>query len=188
MGVLETRLPQHLGLRRTDLRHTGATFIAIVTASLLIGPLTITIIIFGPAGASSAMAEAIDAGLTAAEVAASSVSTVFSSDTSFSSSESSKMMTLPSPGGPRMSWLRSPKSFLVNSASVMKFSHLKIRKDQSSEPSRRSRPIRTLVSRGGVRRSPTETLVVAEIQMAPAVESWRRWVKDFPLGRESSHV
>jgi hypothetical protein len=175
MGVLETCLPQHLGLRRTGLRHTGTTFVAIVTASLLIGPLTITIIIFGPAGASSAMAKAVDAGLTAAEVAASSVLAVFSSDTSFSSSEPSKMMTLSSPGGLRMSRLRSPKSFLVNSASrevsVMKFSHLKIRKDQSTEPSQRSRPIRTLVSRGGVRRSLTETLVVVEIQMAPAMES-----------------
>jgi hypothetical protein len=31
-------------------------------------------------------------------------------------------------------------------------------------------------------------LVVTEIQMAPTVEFWCRWVKDFPLGRESAHV
>jgi hypothetical protein len=24
--------------------------------------------------------------------------------------------------------------------------------------------------------------------MAPMVESWHRWAKDFPLGRESTHV
>jgi hypothetical protein len=48
MGVLETRLPQHLGLRRNGLSRTGTTSIAIVTAGLLIGPLIITIIIFCP--------------------------------------------------------------------------------------------------------------------------------------------
>jgi hypothetical protein len=48
MDVLETRLPQHLGLRRSGLRRTGATSIAIATTGLLIRPLIITIIIFHP--------------------------------------------------------------------------------------------------------------------------------------------
>jgi hypothetical protein len=89
-------------------------------------PLIITIIFFVPSGASSATTEAVGTRLTAAEVAASSVPAVFSSDASLSSSESSRMMTLPSLGGPRMSQLWSPKSFLANSASrevsAMKFS------------------------------------------------------------------
>jgi hypothetical protein len=48
MCVLETLLPQHLGLRRSSLRRTGATSVAIATAGLLIGPLIITIIILCP--------------------------------------------------------------------------------------------------------------------------------------------
>jgi hypothetical protein len=68
---------------------------------------------------------AVEARLTAAEVAAGSVPAVFSSYASSSPSESSRMMTLPSPGGLRMSQLRLLKSFLVNSASrevlAMKF-------------------------------------------------------------------
>jgi hypothetical protein len=103
MGILETCLPQRLALRRDGLRLAGATFAAVATASILIRPLIIIIIIFTPAGASSASTEAVEAGLTAAEVAAGPVLVVFSYSASFSSSESSRMMTLPSPSGPRMS-------------------------------------------------------------------------------------
>jgi hypothetical protein len=71
-------------------------------------------------------AEVVGVGLTAVEVAVSLVSIVFSFGASFSSSESSRMMILSSPDDSRMSWLRSPKSFLVNSVprevSAMKFS------------------------------------------------------------------
>jgi hypothetical protein len=73
---------------------------------------------FTPVGASSASVEVVEVGLTAAEVAAVSLPVVFSSCTSSSSSsESLRIMILSSPDGPRMSWLRSPKSFLVNSSS-----------------------------------------------------------------------
>jgi hypothetical protein len=63
-------------------------------------------------------AEAVETGLTAAEVAASSAPADFSScASSFSSSESLSMMTMPSPGGPRRSRLSSPKRHWVNSKS-----------------------------------------------------------------------
>jgi hypothetical protein len=39
MGVLETRLPQHLGLRRDSLRLAGVTSAAVAATSLLIGPM-----------------------------------------------------------------------------------------------------------------------------------------------------
>jgi hypothetical protein len=52
-----------------------------------------------------------------AEDGTTSVLVAFSTGTSFSSSESLRMMILPSPGGPRTSWLRSPKSLLMNSSS-----------------------------------------------------------------------
>jgi hypothetical protein len=45
------------------------------------------------------------------------ISTAASSCASSSSSESLRTMILPSPGGPRMSRLRSPKSFLASSSS-----------------------------------------------------------------------
>jgi hypothetical protein len=48
MGILETRLPQDLGLRRGGLRLISATSTVVVAASLLIGPLIITIIVFCP--------------------------------------------------------------------------------------------------------------------------------------------
>jgi hypothetical protein len=48
MDVLETRLPQHLDLQRGGLRLIGDISIAVVVASLLIGPVIITIIIFRP--------------------------------------------------------------------------------------------------------------------------------------------
>jgi hypothetical protein len=48
MDVLETCLPQHLGLRRGGLRHTITTSITVVTTGLLIERLIITIIIFHP--------------------------------------------------------------------------------------------------------------------------------------------
>jgi hypothetical protein len=48
MDVLETCLPQHLGLQRGGLRRIVTTFIVVVTTSLLIGPLIITIIVFCP--------------------------------------------------------------------------------------------------------------------------------------------
>jgi hypothetical protein len=53
----------------------------------------------------------------AAEGGASSALTAVSSCVSSSSSESLMTMILPSSGGPRISRLRSPKSFLVNSSS-----------------------------------------------------------------------
>jgi hypothetical protein len=67
---------------------------------------------------SSASPEAVEVWLTATKVVASLVSIVFSSCTySSSSSESLRMMILPSPDDPRMSRLRSPKSLPVNSSS-----------------------------------------------------------------------
>jgi hypothetical protein len=45
MDVLETCLPQHLGLPRDGLRSTVTTSIVIAATGLLIGPLIITIII-----------------------------------------------------------------------------------------------------------------------------------------------
>jgi hypothetical protein len=48
MDALETCLPQHLGLRRGGLRRTVTTSIVVAATSLLIGPLIITIIIFHP--------------------------------------------------------------------------------------------------------------------------------------------
>jgi hypothetical protein len=57
-------------------------------------------------GVPMSSAEAVEAGLTAVEIAASSASVDFSScASSFSSSKSLGMMTLPSPGGLRKSWL-----------------------------------------------------------------------------------
>jgi hypothetical protein len=50
MGILETCLPQHLALRCGGLRLTGATFAAVATASFLIRPMIIIIIIFLPHG------------------------------------------------------------------------------------------------------------------------------------------
>jgi hypothetical protein len=41
------------------------------------------------------------------------------------------------------------------------------------------------VSEGGGKRHLREILVVAEIQTMSAVVSWRHWVEDFPLLRES---
>jgi hypothetical protein len=63
--------------------------------------------------------EAVEVGLTTAEVVIVSALVVFSSHASSSSSslESMRMMILSSSGGPRTSRLRSPKSFLVNSSS-----------------------------------------------------------------------
>jgi hypothetical protein len=52
-----------------------------------------------------------------AEGGAASALTAASSCASSSSSESLRTMILPSPGGPRMSRLRSPKSFLASSTS-----------------------------------------------------------------------
>jgi hypothetical protein len=49
-------------------------------------------------------------------------------------------------------------------------------------------PARTPASKGGVKRSQTGILVAVETQMAPAEESWRHWVKDFPLRTESIHA
>jgi hypothetical protein len=48
MDVLETCLPQHLGLRRGGLRRTVTTSTVDATTGLLIGPLIITITIFLP--------------------------------------------------------------------------------------------------------------------------------------------
>jgi hypothetical protein len=48
MNVLETCLPQHLGLRRGGLRRTVITSIVVAAIGLLIGPLIITIIVFHP--------------------------------------------------------------------------------------------------------------------------------------------
>jgi hypothetical protein len=61
------------------------------------------------AGASMSLAEVVEARLTAAKAAASSGAEDFSLRTSsFYSSESLRMMILPSLGGPRKSWLSSP--------------------------------------------------------------------------------
>jgi hypothetical protein len=60
------------------------------------------------AGVPMSLAEAVETGLTTAKTTASSVLTGFSSHaSSFSSLESLRMMTLPSLGGPRRSWLSS---------------------------------------------------------------------------------
>jgi hypothetical protein len=48
MDIIETCLPQHLGLRCGGLRRTIATSIAVAAIGLLIGPLVITIIVFCP--------------------------------------------------------------------------------------------------------------------------------------------
>jgi hypothetical protein len=61
--------------------------------------------------------EAIGARDFTAEYDATSALAAASSHTSSSSSESLRMMTLPSPGGPRTPRLRSPKSLLANSSS-----------------------------------------------------------------------
>jgi hypothetical protein len=64
------------------------------------------------------LVEAVETGLTIAEVAASSTPADFSSCASyFSSFESLRMMTLPSLGGPRRSQLSSSKRHWVNSKS-----------------------------------------------------------------------
>jgi hypothetical protein len=49
-------------------------------------------------------------------------------------------------------------------------------------------PARTSTSKGSVKRSPTGILVAVETQMAPTEEYWHRWVKDFPLQRESMNA
>jgi hypothetical protein len=126
MDALETCLPQHLGLRRGGLRRTVTTSIVVAATSLLIGPLIITIIMFHP------LRGIISNGRGSwCSVDSSRSSHEFGVDCLLiwrllSSLESSRMMTLPSPDGPRMSRLRSPKSFLANSASrevsAMKFS------------------------------------------------------------------
>jgi hypothetical protein len=41
------------------------------------------------------------------------------------------------------------------------------------------------VSEGGVKRPLREILVVVETQTTPSMESWRRWVENVPLWRES---
>jgi hypothetical protein len=61
--------------------------------------------------------KAVGAKDLAAEDGAASVSAAFSLRTSFSTSESLRMMILPSLGGPRTSRLRSPKSHLANYSS-----------------------------------------------------------------------
>jgi hypothetical protein len=69
-------------------------------------------------GASSVSAiEKVEVGIPVAEEGAASASAASSSRTSSSLSELLRMMTLPSPGSLRTSWLRSPKSLLMNSSS-----------------------------------------------------------------------
>jgi hypothetical protein len=108
------------------------------------------------------------------------------------SSELSRMMTLPSPGGLRMSRLRLPKSFLVNSASrevsAMEFFSSKDKERSITGGFPEELPCSKIGEQGQREEVSDRTLVVAEIQMAPVVELWRCWVKDFPLGRESTHV
>jgi hypothetical protein len=48
MGVLNTCLSRHLGLRCGSLRLVDATSTTVAAVSLLIGPLIITIIVFHP--------------------------------------------------------------------------------------------------------------------------------------------
>jgi hypothetical protein len=121
---------------------------------------------FAPIGASLASMEAVEAGLIAAEAAASSMPVVFSLRTS-SSSDSLRTMILPSPGDPRAAWLSSPKSLWVNSKSQKVVA---MRSSSSEDEDRlitRTFPesppplAQTPVSKGGVKRSPTR--------------SWWRW-------------
>jgi hypothetical protein len=60
--------------------------------------------------------------------------------------------------------------------------------DRSSEPSWRPLPAQTPESKGGVKRSQTGILVAVETQMTRMEESWRHYVKDFPLQREIVQV
>jgi hypothetical protein len=134
MDVLEICLPQRFGLRRGGLKRTVTTSIVVVATGLLIGPLIITIIVFRPLrgiiGNGGGSWRRVDNNSSSR----SSVPTVFSSDASFSSSESSRMMTMSSPGSLRMSQLRSLKSFLANSASR----EVSAMKSSSSEDKERS--------------------------------------------------
>jgi hypothetical protein len=67
--------------------------------------------------ASTSAVEMIGAEESSVEGGVALASAASSSRTSYSSSESLRMMMLPSLGGPRRSQLRSPNSFLVNSSS-----------------------------------------------------------------------
>jgi hypothetical protein len=140
---------------------------------------------------STASTEVIEVGDLTAEDGEASTSTAFSSRTSSSLSESLRMMILLSPGGPRTSRLRSPKSFLANSSSyetsVMRSPSLEDEKSPPLEPSRRI-PLLSLVSGGSVRKPPTETSAAAVIQMMPVVESWHRMTMGSPLWRKSERA
>jgi hypothetical protein len=102
------------------------------------------------------------------------------------------MMILLSPGGPRTSRLRSPKSFLANSSSyetsVMRSPSSEDEKSPPLEPSRRNPLAPTLVSGGSVRKPPTETSAAAVIQMMPTVESLHRMTMGSPLWRKSERA
>jgi hypothetical protein len=127
-------------------------------------------------GASSASVKVVEAGDRVAEEGAASVPVVFSSRTFYSSSsESLRMMILPSLGGPRMSRLRSPKSLLANSSSR----EVSVIRHSSSEDEERSTigafsedpPPQTPVSVGSMRRPSVGTSVAMVIQSLLAVES-----------------
>jgi hypothetical protein len=163
-----------------SLRLTSITSTTVVATNLLIGGLIIPIIMLCPVGTSSAVV--VEVGLTAAEAAASLVLVVFSSHTS-SSSQSLRMMILSSPGGPTITRLSSPKSLWANAKSwevaVMRSSSFEDEDRSITGAFLEPPPAWTLVSKDGVKTSPTEILVVVETQLAPMEESWRRWWRTF---------
>jgi hypothetical protein len=117
---------------------------------------------------------------TTAEDVASAVAVV-SSRASPSSSESLRMITLPSSSGPRRSQLRSPNSRQANSVSR----EVSTKKSSSSEDEESSitgmfpegPPCSNTSERGRHEEISDGDLMVVETQTALAVESWRRWVK-----------
>jgi hypothetical protein len=147
---------------------------------------------FAAIGASLASVEAVEAGLTAAEAAASSMPVVFSLRTS-SSSDSLRTMILQSPGDPRAAWLSSPKSLWVNSKSQK----VVAMRSSSSEDEDRlitrtfpesPSPGSNTGEQGWREEISDEILVAVETQITPVEESWCHWVKDFPLQRENMNA
>jgi hypothetical protein len=192
MGVLETRLPQHLGLRRSSLTHTDATSVAIAAAGLLNGLLIITIIIFR----SRRGIVSNDTG-SWRQVGSSRSSHEFSVDHLLIQCllffigviEDNDLAITRWPEDVAVEVTKKFLGELRVTRSVSDEVFLIEDKERSiirvflKEP-----PCSNTGEQGDMRRSPTGTLVVVEIQMASAAEPWRRWVKDFPLRRESAHV
>jgi hypothetical protein len=138
------------------------------------------------------LAKVVEVGDLAAEDGTALTSVAFSSCTSSSSSESLRMIILPSLDGPRMSRLRSPNSLLVN-ASSHKTSTMRSPSSEDEEISTTGAlpedPLAlTSVSGAGVMKFPAGTSMAAVIQMASTVESWHRLAMGSPLWRESERV